>query len=454
MEEARVGRNLVIQGPPGTGKSQTIANIIAAAVHSNRSVLFVAEKAAALDVVHGRLKAEGLEPLYLELHSRKATKAAVVSSLDRALSASGAVSLDHGIVASLRATRDRLNGWSETLHRQIGRSGRTPYHVMGQVLQLHTDNIKQLSERLDTPGEWTAEQLGIAEHSVDRAAAATKKLGIAPSAHPWRGATGDLLTPFDADRLREAVEAAGHHIEALSASLRTVREILGCPVGYQLEDIPQIASGLRHLARMPSEGRAALLHPAWRANRKRISSLYERGCHWFDRRAELEKQVFDVVWRMELEAVRRTITVFGQSTFRVLRGEYRRAVAELNSICRSSPPKTYADRVRLLDELIVAQQARRWLVAEASFAEAVLGDLWAGEASSWPKIQALIIWVERSDEIVAGIDPLRAEVISASVPWEVFAAEIEHSAADLRSAMARIVSLTGTEPAPILGATR
>ncbi len=222
VEEARTGRNLVIQGPPGTGKSQTIANIIAAAVHNGRSVLFVAEKAAALDVVHGRLKAVGLEALCLELHSRKATKAAVVSSLDRALSAGGAVPLDHGITASLRSARDQLNGWSETLHRQIGRSGRTPYHVMGQVLKLHADNIKPLSERLDTPGEWTAEQLGIAEHSIDRAAAAAKKLGIAPSAHPWRGAAGDLLTPFDADRLREAVEAAGRHIAALSASLARI----------------------------------------------------------------------------------------------------------------------------------------------------------------------------------------------------------------------------------------
>jgi Protein of unknown function (DUF4011)/AAA domain len=126
IEEAKAGRNLVIQGPPGTGKSQTIANIIAAAVQSGRSVLFVAEKAAALDVVYGRLKAAGLEPLCLELHSRKATKAAVVSSLDRALRAGGAVPLDPGIAGSLGAARDRLNGWSETLHREIGRSGRTP----------------------------------------------------------------------------------------------------------------------------------------------------------------------------------------------------------------------------------------------------------------------------------------------------------------------------------------
>ncbi len=44
IHEVRRGRDLVIQGPPGTGKSQTIANIIAAAVADGKTVLFVAEK--------------------------------------------------------------------------------------------------------------------------------------------------------------------------------------------------------------------------------------------------------------------------------------------------------------------------------------------------------------------------------------------------------------------------
>jgi hypothetical protein len=380
IEEARAGRNLVVQGPPGTGKSQTIANIIATAVHSGRSVLFVAEKAAALDVVHSRLKAVGLEPLCLELHSRKATKAAVLASLDRALSSGGAVHLDHGALDALRAARDRLNGWSETLHRQIGQSGRTPYDVMWQVLHLHSENVKPLSEPFDAPGNWSAEQLGIAELSVDRASAAVKKLGIAPVAHPWRGATGDVLTPFDADRLGEAVAAAAQHIAALWSG-----QVLGWVREYRLLDIPAITTGLRHLAQMPTEGRAVLTHAAWRTSRSRISALYDRGCHWADQRDNLERDVTDVVWRMELEPIRRAIAIFGQSTFRVLRGEYRRAVAELNSLCRTSPPKTYSERIRLLDAVIGAQEARRLLAAEASFAEAVLGELWAGEDTSWPK---------------------------------------------------------------------
>ena len=49
IEEVRRDRNVVIQGPPGTGKSQTIANLIACAVRDGKSVLFVAEKMAALE---------------------------------------------------------------------------------------------------------------------------------------------------------------------------------------------------------------------------------------------------------------------------------------------------------------------------------------------------------------------------------------------------------------------
>src|SRR4029079_19742308 len=60
IEQVRRGANLVIQGPPGTGKSQTIGNIIAAAVNDGKKVLFVAEKMAALEVVKRRLDNIGL----------------------------------------------------------------------------------------------------------------------------------------------------------------------------------------------------------------------------------------------------------------------------------------------------------------------------------------------------------------------------------------------------------
>ena len=63
------GNHIVIEGPPGTGKSQTITNIIATALCEGKSVLFVAEKMAALEVVQSRLSSVGLGAFCLELHS-------------------------------------------------------------------------------------------------------------------------------------------------------------------------------------------------------------------------------------------------------------------------------------------------------------------------------------------------------------------------------------------------
>jgi len=65
---AIAGRSFVMDGPPGTGKSQTIANMIGALLHAGRTVLFVSEKAAALEVVRNRLADAGLENAVAFVH--------------------------------------------------------------------------------------------------------------------------------------------------------------------------------------------------------------------------------------------------------------------------------------------------------------------------------------------------------------------------------------------------
>jgi len=79
------GRSFVLHGPPGTGKSQTITNIIANALYQGKSVLFVAEKMAALSVVEKRLDAIGIGDFCLELHSNKARKKDVLDQLEKVL---------------------------------------------------------------------------------------------------------------------------------------------------------------------------------------------------------------------------------------------------------------------------------------------------------------------------------------------------------------------------------
>lgn len=76
------GKNLVVKGPPGTGKSQSITNLIAEAFVRGKTVLFVSEKLAALQVVKHRLELAGLGDFCLELHSHKTQKKRVLEDLE------------------------------------------------------------------------------------------------------------------------------------------------------------------------------------------------------------------------------------------------------------------------------------------------------------------------------------------------------------------------------------
>ena len=83
IEDVKAGRNLAVEGPPGTGKSQTIVNMVAELMAANKSVLFVSEKMAALEVVKNRLDNVGLGDFCLELHSRKSNKKEFLANLER-----------------------------------------------------------------------------------------------------------------------------------------------------------------------------------------------------------------------------------------------------------------------------------------------------------------------------------------------------------------------------------
>ncbi len=90
--DALRGKNLVIEGPPGTGKSQTISNLIAEALAKGKTILFVSDKLAALQVVRDRLEERGLGAFCLELHSHRTQKGALLKDVGRRIELSGSFS--------------------------------------------------------------------------------------------------------------------------------------------------------------------------------------------------------------------------------------------------------------------------------------------------------------------------------------------------------------------------
>ncbi|WP_201838465.1 DEAD/DEAH box helicase [Microvirga zambiensis] len=72
---------IVVQGPPGTGKSQTIVNLIANAIVDGKSVLFMAEKMNAVEVVWERLRKTDYSATALMLQGTGLDKAGIASRL-------------------------------------------------------------------------------------------------------------------------------------------------------------------------------------------------------------------------------------------------------------------------------------------------------------------------------------------------------------------------------------
>ena len=135
IASASAGKTFVLEGPPGTGKSQTIANMIAHCLAHNKTVLFVAEKAAALNVVYQRLKNIGLGDFCLELHSNKANKADVIAQLGRAASNRTEPENEWDRKGGqLARVRTGLNEYVRHLHKRYP-NGLSAYHAMGTIVR-------------------------------------------------------------------------------------------------------------------------------------------------------------------------------------------------------------------------------------------------------------------------------------------------------------------------------
>jgi len=143
---AAEGQDFVLEGPPGTGKSQTITNIIAHCLAEGKRVLFVAEKRAALDVVHRRLRESGLDAFCLELHSNKVGKADVLAQFDRTLklvNKGGAAEWEER-ASELGRMRDELNEYTRVLHVRHS-CGLSAYQCLDYLLPRQKEPTVRLS---------------------------------------------------------------------------------------------------------------------------------------------------------------------------------------------------------------------------------------------------------------------------------------------------------------------
>lgn len=216
IEAIKRGANVVVDGPPGTGKSQTIANAIAELMGVGKTILFVSEKTAALEVVKRRLDERGLGDFCLELHSHKANKRALASELGRCLDLEPEATWNPAEAKRDTAKLRRvLNAYVEELHRPRQPLDRSAFQVHGELARLADlpdDSRWSTPDVFAKDGEFVRRACEVLNGLV-RCRAVVEPYPL----HPWRGCLLASLSQSVLSDVRHQLIELATSIDAVAA---------------------------------------------------------------------------------------------------------------------------------------------------------------------------------------------------------------------------------------------
>jgi Protein of unknown function (DUF4011)/REase_MTES_1575/AAA domain/Protein of unknown function (DUF3320) len=382
---AKRGQSMVIEGPPGTGKSQTITNIVAECLSEGKTVLFVAEKSAALQVVKRRLGQVGLGNFVTELHSRKASKKAFMDELGRSMASEHAVpervDSDADRLAQLRT---QLNRYVRTLHQLVPPLNISLYEAIGRSAALQV--APEAPFDLPDVASWDNKRLTATKELISALSGSAERVGN-PLMHPWRG-TGERNVPLHVrQQLPQLLKALETSIQNSVISAKSLAETV-------LAESPVTREGCVDLiadARLITDGSCitadGLRNPAWDTEPSGLREVLSDGERLEELRAELDGRWANSSEDEDWSAVAARRSSSG-SWFRWLTPRWW---MDASRIRRHRTPKEWPGESAVKADFVVLQKSRetklRILREEDRWTE-LFGSLWKGAHSDWPQLKS------------------------------------------------------------------
>jgi very-short-patch-repair endonuclease len=405
------GRDFVLFGPPGTGKSQTIANMISQCLALGRTVLFVSQKTAALEVVQRRLRDIGLGDYCLEVHSAKSQKSAVLEQLKTAWHERTRPTVDDwGRSADeLAAQRAELNRLVDSLSRRHA-NGLTAYEAFGRVIANRTWCPElALSWPGDGPDRARLADLRRQCADLGMLVRATGPVGD----HPLAGVDHEDWSPAWRRDLEAALGGAIDALTALDGALADLAAVLGLePVGPLATVRALLSLAVLLTSREAAAGAALLAAPL----------------------AEISDAIGDLE-RLQRRHGERAAALAGAYRPSVLGEDLRRLLADwseaaaANFLVRSSRKQKVRLRLEPFATGALPDDIGRDLAALIEMADdlaglTALGErlaavrlAWDGLATPTAELKALVVWAERCRRVAAAIAPAFGTTPDVLLDW-------------------------------------
>uniref|UniRef100_A0A973WVA5 DUF3320 domain-containing protein n=1 Tax=Bradyrhizobium quebecense TaxID=2748629 RepID=A0A973WVA5_9BRAD len=395
---AQRGGDFVLFGPPGTGKSQTIANMITNCLAHQKTVLFVSQKTAALEVVRQRMNSIGLGSYCLEVHSTKAQKSSVLEQLASAWRERDEVTEEHWSSAAgdLKAKRDQLNKLVSALHRRRA-NGMTAYEAFGRVV---ADRGRLPDIELSWPVGTVHSPAELARMRDTCADIRTALQAVGdPATHPLQGIEQTKWNPA-------WVQALQQHVDRLQAALievKTAAEGLAISVGLEqvitdglLPQLVKLASVMLHAD--AADGVLLLTDDALEHVRA-LSDLADAVRRLEAKRAELSAEYDLKATHLDLEELQRDWFEACASNM-VMRGSRKKKVRlVLEPYCSGGVPDDIGRDIVVMQDLAIL--LREIAMIRPRFAG--IERLWRGTATDVARFDSLILWADSMRDVVDAV---------------------------------------------------
>jgi very-short-patch-repair endonuclease len=439
IEDIKATKNLVVEGPPGTGKSQTIANAIAELLAQEKSVLFISEKMAALEVVKKRLDVAGLGDYCLALHSRKSNKREVLQELQRTLNlpAPRQILLDEDIT-QLEKTKAELNDYTRALELPIGNRKISPYNLFGtsETVRKHFARVNRQMPRINFPSpedcteqEW-AEATGLLTNIAELLPR------VRPvNQNPWYGTSPGLVLPAHVDQIRKMIESSRKSLLDLKEKIAVLTNAGGIASPKSIKELEDAIGATKLIASSNPVDRDLLINKAWDHPHPAVAPLTTKIRDFSARRKVVLGKFKDRILNEDVESILNEFQPLSNRFFllKLIDSKYRSMRQVILLLYKSEENLSDESIVRDLSNVIECFKIRKSILYDGVLGKSLFGSLWKDEESDPEQLERFSRWIVefRHQMILEVFTDRTVDMLSRGVAQDL----IEQSASEAQASL-------------------
>ena len=409
--------SFVIKGPPGTGKSQTITNIISSAVCSGKTVLFVTEKLAALEVVKNKMDKLNLGNIVLELHRDKTKKQAFFKTLRETIEGPSIKELQspQRLLEKMKILRKELDNYDQSYKEEVKGTGVSPCHAIKEIIRIKERLTWTDLEHIDIKeiGFWSKEKFDRARTRFKKYSTLIDENGSPKKSCFYECMSEEYLDQTEFLRFNNKIASLESKINEFSSAYENYKK-KGMPNIGSLLDIDRMLTTISILEKNFKKTGYRYSSSAWVKSKNEIQSMVKLGENLKKRIAVWNNRLKDGWLDKNYSHDKKILERYEGKWVRIITPKYWILIFHIKKCYLKSgySPESYKEDI---SEIANIQRERSKLL-ECRLATEVMSTKWRGEKTDWEEFKDAFNDIEKMcNQIDKGeIDKAILKIIDSS----------------------------------------